>query len=95
MATSGEFRFLTIGLLLVVVGLTGAEIEIATSGKLPCEETVSEEEECDEADAPKQGHVYLIEEVNQDASAPTNFKVGHTVNPKTRLTDLQTGNPRN
>ena len=48
----------------------------------------------DDTDAPSQGYVYLIEEVNQDVRAPKRFKVGKTVNPDKRLSDLQTGNPQ-
>ena len=48
----------------------------------------------DDTDAPSRGYVYLIEEVNRDGRAPKNFKVGQTLNPSKRLSDLQTGNPR-
>lgn len=48
----------------------------------------------DDTDGPRRGYVYLIEEVNQDGRAPKNFKVGQTVNPSKRFSDLQTGNPR-
>ena len=86
MATSGEFRFLTIGLLLVVVGLTGAEI---------AELTFEEFESWfpDDALVEVRGYVYLIEEDNLGAGA-TNFKIGKTVDPNKRISDLQTGNPR-
>ena len=86
MATSGEFRFLTLGLLLVVVGLTGAEI---------AELTFEEFESWfpDDALVEVRGYVYLIEEDNPGAGA-TNFKIGRSVNPRTRLSNLQTGNPR-
>ena len=43
----------------------------------------------DDTDAPSRGYVYLIEEVNQDGRAPKNFKVGQTLNPSKRLSDLQ------
>ena len=50
----------------------------------------------DDTDDPglNQGYVYLIKEDNQDSTAPKRFKVGKTVNPDKRLSDLQTGNPQ-
>ena len=86
MATSGEFRFLTIGLLLVVVGLTGAEI---------AELTFEEFESWfpDDALVEVRGYVYLIEEDNPGAGA-TNFKIGRSDDPFERRANLQTGNPR-
>ena len=91
MATSGEFRFLTLGLLLVVVGLTGAEI--ATSEELTLEEIESWSWFPDDALVEVQGYVYLIEEDNPGAGA-LYFKIGKTVDPNKRISDLQTGNPR-
>ena len=91
MATSGEFRFLTLGLLLVVVGLTGAGI--ATSEELTLEESESLPWFPDTALVQEERYVYLIEEDNLGAGA-TNFKIGRSDDPDTRRTNLQTGNPR-
>ena len=44
-----------------------------------------------QTDGAGEGYVYLIEEISD--TAPKNFKVGQTVNPGTRLSNLQTGNP--
>ena len=42
----------------------------------------------------KESIVYLILEGNNDPDGPLFYKVGKTDNSKTRLRDLQTGNPR-
>ena len=91
MATSGEFRFLTIGLLLVVVGLTGGEI--ATSEELTLEEIESLPWFPDTALVQEEGYVYLIVE-NPDNSPNFYFKIGYSVDPNKRHDNLQTGNPR-
>ena len=89
--SSGEFRFLTLGLLLVVVELTGAEI--ATSEELALQDIESLPWSPDTALVQQKGYVYLIEEDNPDNN-PINFKIGMSVTPTTRLRNLQTGNPR-
>ena len=92
MATSGEFRFLTLGVLLVVVGLTRAEI--ATSEEFTLEEIESWPWFQDTAFVQQPGYVYLIREENLADDEPTNFKIGRSSDPQTRLSNLQTGNPR-
>ena len=93
MATSGEFKFLTLGLLLVVVGLTS----VAT-GK--CEDSALEETDSLPAfpeTAVEQlfdGYVYLLEEANPDNGPNRYFKIGFSVDPNERRDQLQTGNPR-
>ena len=91
MATSGEFRFLTIGLLLVVVGLTGAE-DLVT-----CEEELTLQENelftvFTEGNRP--GYVYLLREEISFNEPRTFFKVGRSIDPKRRHRCLQTGNAR-
>ena len=66
--------------------LTAEEVE-----KLPVFPEPSQTEDGVAASGP--GYVYLIRETNPLAD-PQNFKVGQTVNPNKRISDLQTGNPR-
>ena len=92
MATSGEFRFLTLGLLLVVVGLTGGEIATSEEFTLQDIESLSVFPET-AVEQLFNGYVYLIEEGNPYPDA-SYFKIGFSVNPNERLRNLQTGNPR-
>ena len=49
--------------------------------------------QAEEAAASGHGHVYLIQEKN-NTLPDQNFKVGRTGSPSSRLSNLQTGNPR-
>ena len=91
MATSGEFRFLTLGLLLVVVGLTRAEIATCKELTLRENKTLSVSPEITRVQ--KAEYVYLIEEGTRHGDRRY-FKVGMTISPISRLKILQAGNPR-
>ena len=91
MATRGELKLLTLGVLLVVVGLTGAEI--ATGEESTLEEIESEPWFQDTAFVQQGNYVYLIQEQNY-RGARINFKIGRTKNLNRRRNVLQIGNPR-
>ena len=87
MATSGEFKFLTLGLLLVAVGLT----RVATA---KYEESALEENDTSPVFIanPRKGYVYLI-----GSGGPRGhiyFKIGDSLNSNTRLGDWQSVNPK-
>ena len=105
MATSGEFKFLTLGLLLVVVGLTS----VATA---KCEESALEETDSLPAfpettleqsfwrkirhgikKIAQRGYVYLIEEDNPGARE-INFKIGHAFRKQACFGYWQTDRPQ-
>ena len=103
MATSGEFRFLTLGVLLVVVWLATAQCGKSSpeeNGSSPAFlETIPRFPRLPIPPLPRnlgrilrQGYVYLIEEDNPGAET-INFRIGQTINPKARLGNWQ-GNPQ-